>query len=135
MAGRTASRTAEIWCDTSSGASSAAAPVSYLAEWSLDQTTDTIEVTSFGDTTKTYVTGLPDAQGSMSGFLNIGTATFKYLADGNARKTYVYMTSDRTEYFFGTCRYSASYQGSVGGALQVSLNWVAATPVSWVGSV
>src|ERR1041385_1933991 len=40
------------------------------AQWTLNRARDTIEVTSFGDTNKTYVAGLPDVSGSFAGFLD-----------------------------------------------------------------
>lgn len=44
--------------------------VAAKAQWTLNRARDTIEVTSFGDTNKTYVVGLPDISGSFSGFLD-----------------------------------------------------------------
>ena len=39
-----------------------------LNAWTINRATDKFEVTSFADTNKTYVQGLPDVQGSISGF-------------------------------------------------------------------
>lgn len=41
-----------------------------LNNWKLSQKTDYAEVTSFGDTNKTYVPSMKDATGSFSGFWN-----------------------------------------------------------------
>ncbi len=38
------------------------------ATWSLDKSTDRVDVTSFGDANKAYVQGLPDVKGAISGF-------------------------------------------------------------------
>ena len=39
-----------------------------LNAWTLNRATDTFEVSAFGDTNKTYVQGLPDLKGTISGF-------------------------------------------------------------------
>lgn len=44
--------------------------VAAKAQWTLNRARDTVEVTSFGDTNKTYVVGLPDLSGSFAGFLD-----------------------------------------------------------------
>lgn len=134
MAGRTHGRNGVIYADPSSGASAAASLISYINEWTLDQATDKVEVTSFGDTTKTYVQGLPDASGSLNGFLNIGTTAFTNLTNNSgARKLYLYPDSGTTgTYFFCTAYFDANYTGSTGDALKVSMNWSAASAGAWV---
>ena len=44
--------------------------VAAKAQWTYNRTRDTVDVTSFGDTSKVYVSGLPDAQGTFAGFLD-----------------------------------------------------------------
>lgn len=134
MAGRTHGRNGVIYIDVSSAANGSAQTVSYLNEWTLDMASDKVEVTAFGDTTKTYVQGLPDASGSMSGFLNMGTTTFSYLTNNSgARKLYLYPDSGTSgTYFFCTAYFDASYAGSTGDALKVSMNWAAASAGAWV---
>jgi hypothetical protein len=43
-----------------------------LNSWTLDQTRDLVDVTSFGDTNKTYVVGLSDLKGTLGGFYDPG---------------------------------------------------------------
>jgi hypothetical protein len=40
------------------------------SEWSLQRNRDYVDSTSFGDTNKTYLAGLPNVQGNFSGFLD-----------------------------------------------------------------
>ena len=52
------------------GATNGAIPtkVPYMSEYTIDSAADKIEVTAGGDTNKTYVVGLPDFSGSITGF-------------------------------------------------------------------
>src|SRR5512143_538852 len=79
-------------------------PVAFLSNWALNFATDKIEVTAFGDTTKTYVSGLPDMQGTYSGFYDTATVQMYTAAtDGVARKCYLYSTTaTTTQYWYGT---------------------------------
>lgn len=40
------------------------------SEWSLQRNRDYVDATSFGDSNKTYLAGLPNVQGNFSGFLD-----------------------------------------------------------------
>lgn len=44
--------------------------VALLSEWSLDMATDKVETTALSDLNKTYVQGLKDTKGTLSGFWN-----------------------------------------------------------------
>jgi hypothetical protein len=117
---------------TSSGT---AEPIAYLNNWSVDFSTDKIDVTSFGDVTKTYVAGLPDFKGSYAGFYDNATAQLYTAAtDGAARKFYLY--PDRTasgQYWFGTAFFDFSIADAVDGAVQISGGFNAATASAKVG--
>jgi hypothetical protein len=63
-----AGRKGRIYGDISTDGTGAAVPIANLNSYSLNASTDKIEVTSFGDTSKSYVVSLPDAQGDLSGF-------------------------------------------------------------------
>lgn len=134
---RAPARNGRIYIDISSAANGSATPVSFISEWTIDQESPLIDVTSFGDTTQTSVAALPAASGTMAGFVNMGSTTFSTLADGNARKLYLYpdQSNNVGTYFFCTATFSANYEGSVGDALKVSLNWAAATSGAWVSGV
>jgi predicted secreted protein len=60
------------------------------SEWSLQRNRDYVDVTSFGDTNKTYVAGLPNVQGNYNGFLDLsGDQLFRLSASG-AQLIYLY---------------------------------------------
>jgi hypothetical protein len=130
-----AGREGRIYIDTSVAGDGSAQPVLSKNRWSLDQSTEQIETTCYGDTTRTYVTGLPNATGDFSGFWNdTDTSMYNLIATSVPRKFYVY--PDRanavTSYFFGTGYFSLSHEGPVDGAVSMTGNWVAATSVTWV---
>lgn len=110
-------------------------PVAYLNHWTVNYSVNTIDVTSFGDTTKVYVAGLPDFQGSYGGFYDNGTVQMYTAAtDGIARKFYLY--PDRTlstQYWLGTATFDFSVDGTVDGAVTLSGNFSAAGPTTKVG--
>lgn len=136
MAGRTAGRNAKIYIDVSANASGAASPVSYINSWSADLSRDAIDVTSFGDANRVSVMGLASASGQFDGIVDMGTATFKNVTDGNARKLYLYPDSGTsTTYFFSTAYFDSSYSASVTDAIKVSMKWSAASEFSTVGSL
>ena len=112
-----------------------AEPIAYLNNWSLNFSTDKIDVTAFGDTNKTYVSGLPDTQGDISGFSDNATAQlFTSATDGVARKWYLYPDSTSTsQYWFGTGLFDFQVSAAVDGAVEISSSFAAASVVSKVG--
>lgn len=130
----------DVYVDQSSGGASAATPMRYVSKWTLDGETEQVEVTAFGDTTKTFISGLPNAQGTISGFADNTattgtTALFTMSQSGVARKTYFYPTTPSTSgpYWFGTCNWSVSVETDVAGAVTISGTWSAATALQVVG--
>ncbi len=106
-------------------------PIAFLTDWSLDLSTDKVEVTSFGDTVRTYVAGLPDSQGSFSGYYDTATEQLYTAAtDGVARSFYLYPDTTDGDYFSGTAFFDFSVSVSVTGAAQVSGSFAAASAVS-----
>src|SRR5678815_519894 len=83
--------------------SGAATNVIKLSHWTLNQTTDKIDVTSFGDANKTYVQGLKDVQGSIAGFFDdTETKPFTAADSSDGCKMYLYPSSDApTKYWYG----------------------------------
>jgi hypothetical protein len=63
-----------------------AEPVAFLNQWSLQGSSEQLDATTFGDVTKTYVLGLPDAQGSFSGFYDTASDQL-YAASQDGRPT------------------------------------------------
>lgn len=126
-------RNARLYMNLTSGGT--AEPVAFLRQWSISFATDSVEVTAFGDSNKTYVAGLPDASGSYSGFYDDATAQmFTSAVDGVARKFYLYPSTGTTsQYFFGTALFDFSLDSSVDGANTVSGDFQAASIVTKVG--
>ena len=130
---RIAGRNGRLYVNITSGGT--AEPIAYLNNWSLSFATDNIEVTAFGDTNKTYVSGLPDVSGSFAGFYDDATAqTYTAATDGVARKFYLYPDNSSTgKYWWGTAFFDFAVSADVGGAVQVSGDFAAASAVSKVG--
>lgn len=115
----------------------AAEPVTFLNSWDISFTADRFEVTSFGDTTKTYVQGLSDASGNFAGFYDSATAQLYTAAnDGAARRVYLYpdaTVGTAGPYWFGTAFVDFSVSTPVGGSVDVSGSFAAATSFSKIG--
>lgn len=112
----------------------AASSVLKISEWTLNSATDKVDVTSFGDTNKAYVQGLPDINGTFSGFFDdsetkIATAA----ASSDGCKIYLYPSSDApTKYKCGPAWLDQSITVGVSGAVSVSGSFVANG--SWANS-
>lgn len=115
--------------------SATAEPVAFLNSWSIDSSTDRVDVTSFGDTNKTYVSGLPDASGNFGGFYDTSTSQlYEASQDGLARKFYLYPDTSDGDYFWGTALFDFSVSGSATDAVTVSGSWAAASAISKVSA-
>ena len=110
-------------------------PVAYLSTWALNFTTDKIEVTAFGDTTKIYVSGLPDCQGTYAGFYDDATVQmYTAASDGVPRKFYLYpSTLTATQYWYGTGIFDMSIDGAVDGPVSISGGFAAASVATKIG--
>jgi hypothetical protein len=130
---RIAGRNGRLYANITSGGT--AEPVQYLNTWALNFATDKIEVTAFGDTTKTYVGGLPDASGTYAGFYDDASSQFYTAAvDGVARKFYLYpSTLTNGQYWFGTAIFDFNVNGDVAGAVAVSGSFSSSSGVAKVG--
>lgn len=118
-----------------SSSTSAAEPVAFLSQWTLDAATDKVEVTAFEDNNKTYVSGKEDCSGSYAGFYDTATAQLYTAAtDGNARRFYLYPdhSTGPTDYWFGTAIFDMSISGGVSDAVTLSGNWSAASDITKV---
>jgi len=107
--------------------SGAATNVIKLSHWTLNQTTDKIDVTSFGDGNKTYVQGLKDVQGSIAGFFDdTETKPFTAADSSDGCKMYLYPSSDApTKYWYGPAWLDVSIDTGVAGAVTLSANFAA----------
>lgn len=131
---RIAGRNAALYMALTSGGT--AEPVAYISKSSIKAASDKFEVTAFGDTTKTYVAGLPDFSGDFSGFYDNATVqTYTAAVDGVARKFYWYPDRQGTpgQYWFGTAFFDFNVEVDVGGSANISGSLAAATAISKVG--
>ena len=135
MAAPITGRNGRLYVDTSAAANGSAQPISNLNSFSISQTADRTEVTSFGSLTKSYVAGLRDAQGDFSGFWDADGTLTRYVADGVGRKFYIYPQAGSAHvgtYFYGTATFDLTTTQTVGGAVETSGSWAAATDVDYV---
>ena len=107
--------------------SGAATTTTSLSGWTLDLSTDKVEVTAFGDLNKTYVQGLKDIKGTLTGFLDdAGLSLFTGADSTDGVRMYLYPSSaSPTVYWYGPAWLDASIAVPVGGANTLSGNFVA----------
>lgn len=98
-----------------------------LNQWTINRSTDKIEVTSFGDANKTYVQGLPDLQGTFSGFWDdTETKPMSGAASSDGVKMYLYPSSDApTKYWYGPAWLDVSMDTGVAAAVTMSGSFAA----------
>jgi len=112
----------------STSASGAASNVIKLNSMNIDQSTETIDVSAFGDSNKTYVLGLKDGKASFNGFFDDTEAKYFTAADSSdGCKFYWYPSSDApTKYWYGQAWVSGvSIQSSVNGPVAINGNLAA----------
>ena len=123
---RYAARKGAIYLGTA--AAGVATNLTAMAEWSLDGTTDKIDVTSFGDANMVRLQGLPDRKGTFAGFWDdTETKLFAAAASAGAVNMYLYpdVTDKPTSYFYGPAWVDFSMNASVKDAVKVTGNFVA----------
>lgn len=105
-----------------------AARIASLSKWSLDMSTDKVDVTAFGDANKTYVQGLRDIKGTISGFWDSSDdALFDGSESPDGVKLYLYPSSDNAAaYFYGPAWLDASIDVGASGAVTIKGDFVAA---------
>lgn len=131
---RIAGRNARLYMNITSGGT--AEPIAFINKTDIDMKSERFEVTAFGDGNKVYVAGLPDFNGTFSGFYDNATAQMYTAAvDGVARKFYWYPDVQGTpgQYWFGTAFFDFSVSLDASGTADISGNISAATTVSKVG--
>lgn len=127
-----------MYADFSAAGASAATPVAALESWEINATADRVEVTSLGDQSRQYVQGLPNAEGSFSGFYddsaNTAYSAAQDVTSAAARKVYLYpSTGDLTKYFYTTAFFDVTFGTSVSGAVTLSGSWAAASDLTAIG--
>jgi hypothetical protein len=123
-----------LW--TAATGSGQAAPAAFIKEFEINESFDSIDVTCFGDTNKTYLAGIPDASGSFAGYTDDATGnSLTGAVNTEARKFYHYIdfAGAPTKYHYGTAIFSYTSSYSREGAAEVSGSWNAAGVVlkSW----
>jgi hypothetical protein len=105
----------------------AAVNVIKLNAWTLDMPTDKVETTAFGDTNKTWVQGLPDASGTLSGFYDDNQDTlYTGSRSTDGIKLYLYPSSAApTKYFYGPAWVDFSIATGVSDAVTISASFSA----------
>lgn len=112
----------------STSAGGAIAKIASLSKWSLNKSTDKVDVTAFGDANKQYVQGLADIKGSLSGFWDSADdSLFDGAESTDGVVLYLYPSAAYPNaYFYGPAWLDASIDVAVSGAVTVSGNYVAA---------
>jgi len=116
---------------------SAASPMAFLTDWSINFVVNKVDVTAMGDPNLIWVAGLPDASGDFSGFYDTATAqTYVAATDGLPRNFYLYPSTlgvqgtSPGQYFFGQILPDYSVAGGVTAAVSLKSTWNAATRIS-----
>lgn len=117
------------------GVSATAVPIAFLTSWTVNKTTDKVDVTAMGDTNKVYAAGLADASGDFSGWYdNFTPQTYIAAGDGIPRNFYLYPNQlNPSDYFYGTILPDFSAAGGVSEAVSLKSSWSAAGPVNRSG--
>lgn len=117
---------------TGTGQPPAASPIAFLTDWTINKTTDKVDVTAMGDTNKVYAAGLSDASGDLSGWYDSATPqTYAAATDGLPRSFYLYedAVGQPTSYWFGIVLPDMSIAGGETAAVSIKSSWNAAGPV------
>lgn len=72
------------------GAKGTGVKVAVKTEWTLQRNRDYVDATVFGDTNKTYLAGLPNVQGTFTGFLDVSGDLFLSAATSDSQSIYLY---------------------------------------------
>jgi len=104
-----------------------AAPVISQSKWTLDMATDKAEVTAFLDANKTYVQGLRDLKGTISGYWDDASdALFDAAESADGCKLYLYPSLDApTIYFYGPAWLDSKIDVDAKGAVTCEASFVA----------
>jgi hypothetical protein len=136
MANPISGRKGRVYIDNSAVGTGQATPIANLNTWGLDSTTDKTEVSSFGDSSKVYVVGLPDGSISFGGFWDTAAGSQYNISTSVAagRKFYLYPSTDNAQYFFGLAHFDLSLTQTISGAVEVSGTGSAASSINSVGT-
>lgn len=100
--------------------------VATKSEWTLNLGRDYVDATTFGDTNKTYLTGLKDIQGTYSGLLDVSGDLLVNTSSSDTIQIYLY-ADDRggSEILvaYGPGLFDAAINASVSDAIKTSGNF------------
>lgn len=97
--------------------------------WTLDLSTDRVEVTCFGDTNKQRVTGLPDFSGTIAGQWNKDTTPSLMAVVLGGSPVFLRLVPNRNEatyYFEGLANIDGSINCAANGSVSFAGKWDAA---------
>jgi hypothetical protein len=99
-----------------------------MTKWSLDASTDRVDVTAFGDTNKRRVAGLPDFSGDLAGWWNAvaSSSPFYFAAVLAGTPVTLRLTpnkNDPTTYFQGLANVDGGVEVSATGAISTKGKW------------
>lgn len=131
-------RSGRLYADFSAAGGGSATPVVSQKTWEINASSDRVDVTCMGDQNKTYLQGLPDAQGSFTGLYDdSGDTAYSAARDisaNSARVFYLYPTVNSSgSYFYGSAYFDVTITGDVGNAIEMSGSWAAASDITAVG--
>jgi hypothetical protein len=104
-------------------------PLADINDFTLDLSTQRVEVTCFGDTNIRRVTGLPDFAGTLGGFWNSATSPALFNVILSMLPAWLRLIPDSTDatfFFEGLANIDGSIKVSATGAVSFSGKWDAA---------
>lgn len=125
---------------TAGGAAGTLTRISSKNAWTVDASRDFVEVTSFADTTKTKVPGLPNAGGDINGHMDmagsgtlIGTRLFSATTE-RAILIFPDVTNYSGIYYGGKAFFSNNAAGAIDSAVDLNLHFEAGpSGAAWTG--
>ena len=112
--------------DTTPGSPNTPVALADLNDFTLDLSTQRVEVTCFGDTNIRRVTGLPDFAGTLGGFWNSQTSPTLFKVILSTLPPWLRLlpdTLDPTYFFEGLANVDGSIKVSATGAVSFSGKW------------
>lgn len=106
-------------------------------QWTFDQTPDFVDVTSFGDSSKTNVPGLPNANGDISGnwdSAGSGTQIYNVINSTVERGIMIFpdFTNNVTSFISGKAFFGVKSGGGITSAVSFDLHFEAGpTGMNW----
>ena len=106
------------------------AVVAGISKWTLDQTTQKEDVSAFQDLNVTYVQGLPDAKGTISGWWDSVSTDTIYNVLNATTPVQLVLTPTTTlgKSFSGPAFLDANTETDIKAGVKITANWVAAGP-------